>query len=452
MARTHDNNGNLKDDGTWVFSYDFEDRLVQVRQSGTLTLIADYHYDALGRRVEKVLAAGTTTRYLLDGVEVVEEYDAVGNWQARYIYEDGIDRPRSMDRADIADVNGNQNTTEVLRFHYHQQALGSVTEVTQPTGAVVEWVTYDVYGLPAIRDQQGNGITQSAIGNAYLYTGREYDAESSLYFCRARHLDPSSGRFVQRDPLGYTDSLNAHEYAGSDPASETDPTGQYSFRTSPSQLPPSQRAAEEKLKKEFMEAAAVAQELLAWLLGLQNTDAKFKARICKHWDAQRGRKSLGDFFEEPSSPNNQGTPQVWLQAAIPGAKMAYDPRTDRLYVSSSIMRSNFWNRVMSIMHEFMHYAVHRMGHTGENGKKRDNADGSEMEDGDEKKDLGDVFEKVAKEIADDLEMKEGRLPPPPPEDKEDPRSSRPDTDRESVTAERLYRLMKRQKEAAKGRR
>ena len=226
VARTHDNNGNLKDDGTWVFSYDFENRLVQVRQSGTLTLIADYHYDALGRRVEKVLAAGTTTRYLLDGVEVVEEYDAVGNWQARYVYEDGIDRPRCMDRADIADVNGNQNTTEVLRFHYHQQALGSVTEVTQPTGAVVEWVTYDVYGLPTIRDQQGNGIVQSAIGNPYLYTGREYDSEDGLYFYRARNYDPRTGRFLQRDPAGCLDSFSGYEYAGSRPAAFIDPMGE----------------------------------------------------------------------------------------------------------------------------------------------------------------------------------------------------------------------------------
>ena len=225
VARTHDNNGNLKDDGTYVFSYDFENRLVQVRQSGTLTLIADYHYDALGRRVEKVLAAGTTTRYLLDGVEVVEEYDAVGNWQARYVYEDGIDRPRCMDRADIADVNGNQNTTEVLRFHYHQQALGSVTEVTQPTGAVVEWVTYDVYGQPTIRDQQGNGITQSAIGNPYLFTGRKYDSEDGLYFYRARAYDPRTGRFLQRDPLHYTDSLTLYAYVGASPTCWVDPLG-----------------------------------------------------------------------------------------------------------------------------------------------------------------------------------------------------------------------------------
>ncbi len=122
----------------------------------------------------------------------------MGNWQARYVYEDGIDHPRCMDRADIADVNGNQNTTEVLRFHYHQQALGSVTEVTQPTGAVVEWVAYDVYGQPTIRGQQGNLITQSAIGNPYLYTGREHDPEDGLDFYRARTLDPTAGRFLQR--------------------------------------------------------------------------------------------------------------------------------------------------------------------------------------------------------------------------------------------------------------
>ncbi len=203
----------------------FEQLLFQFRESGTLTLIADYHYDALGRRVEKVLAAGTTTRYLLDGVEVVEEYDAVGTWQARYVYEDGIDHPRCMDRADIADVNGNQNTTEVLRFHYHQQALGSVTEVTQPTGAVVEWVAYDVYGQAAIRNQQGNVVTQSAVGNPYLYTGREYDAEDGVYFYRARHYDSVTGRLLQRDPLGYVDGTNAYEYVRSSPSRRRDPRG-----------------------------------------------------------------------------------------------------------------------------------------------------------------------------------------------------------------------------------
>ena len=224
-ARSHDNNGNLTDDGTYKFGYDFENRLVELRNSTTNALIASYRYDALGRRVEKAVVGGATTRYVLDGVQVVEEFDGSNVWQARYVYEDGIDQPRCMDRADIADVNGNSNTTEVLRFHYHQQALGSVTELTQPSGAVVEWVTYDVYGLPTIRNQVGTMVSQSAVGSPWLYTGREYDSESGLYFYRARTYDPGTGRFLQRDPLGFADGLGLHEYAGSRPLVLVDPSG-----------------------------------------------------------------------------------------------------------------------------------------------------------------------------------------------------------------------------------
>jgi len=82
VTRSHDNNGNLKDDGTLVLVYDFENRLVEARQSGTQNLIASYRYDALGRRIEKMVqATGVTTRYLLDGVQVVEEFDGTtGLW------------------------------------------------------------------------------------------------------------------------------------------------------------------------------------------------------------------------------------------------------------------------------------------------------------------------------------------------------------------------------------
>jgi RHS repeat-associated protein len=225
VNRTHDNNGNLVDDGTYLFGYDFRNRLVEVRLKSTQALVSSYRYDALGRRVEKAVSGGATTRYVLDGVEVVEEFDGSGTWQANYVYEDGIDQPRSMDRADIADVNGNQNTQEVLRFHYHQQALGSVTEMTDYTGAVCEWVTYDVYGLPQVLNQQGSAISQSAIGNPWLYTGREFDPESGLYHYRARAYDPKAGRFLQRDPAGYVDGLGLYGYASDCPSSRLDPLG-----------------------------------------------------------------------------------------------------------------------------------------------------------------------------------------------------------------------------------
>jgi len=162
---------------------------------------------------------------LLDGQHVVEEYDGSNVWQARYTLEDGWDQPRSMDRADIADVDGDAITTEVLRFHYAQNALGSVSELSQPSGAVVEWTTYDVYGMPTIRNAQGGVIGQSAVGNPFLFTGREWDAETGTYFYRARQYDPERGRFLQRDPIGFEAGLNLYQYVRSAPIAHVDPTG-----------------------------------------------------------------------------------------------------------------------------------------------------------------------------------------------------------------------------------
>jgi RHS repeat-associated protein len=88
-----------------------------------------------------------------------------------------------------------------------------------------KWVSYDVYGQPGLRDRQGMPVTQSPVGNPALFTGRELDNESSLYHYRARTYDASTGRLLQRDPLGYISSLSQHEYADSSPAANTDPTG-----------------------------------------------------------------------------------------------------------------------------------------------------------------------------------------------------------------------------------
>jgi RHS repeat-associated protein len=58
-----------------------------------------------------------------------------------------------------------------------------------------------------------------------MFTGRQLDEETGLYFYRARYYDPVKGRFLQRDPLGYVDGMNLYEYARSNPVRWTDPLG-----------------------------------------------------------------------------------------------------------------------------------------------------------------------------------------------------------------------------------
>ncbi|MEK7281247.1 MAG: RHS repeat-associated core domain-containing protein, partial [Chloroflexota bacterium] len=88
-----------------------------------------------------------------------------------------------------------------------------------------ERYAYDVYGTPRITDAGGTVLSQSALGNRFLFTGREYDQETGLYHYRARAYDPKLGRFLQRDPVGYVAGLNLYTYVGNSPMNWLDPLG-----------------------------------------------------------------------------------------------------------------------------------------------------------------------------------------------------------------------------------
>ena len=59
--------------------------------------------------------------------------------------------------------------------------------------------------------------------NPLLYTGREFDAESGLYYYRARYYDPAIGRFLSEDPIGFDEGgVNLYLYASNNPVRYVD--------------------------------------------------------------------------------------------------------------------------------------------------------------------------------------------------------------------------------------
>lgn len=79
--------------------------------------------------------------------------------------------------------------------YYHAHGLGSIVAVTDQDGDVVKSYDYDPWGN---RTESG---TLTVDGVDYAFTGREWDAETGLYYYRARYYDPRIGRFISEDPI-----------------------------------------------------------------------------------------------------------------------------------------------------------------------------------------------------------------------------------------------------------
>ena len=207
---TYDLRGNTLTDGSNTYQYDILNRQTSMNGAGGT---AQYIYDALGRRVAKTVD-GVTTYFIYDTqYQVLEERASDNTVLARYTYGQNVDEPLTMER-------------DGQTYFYHRDALGNITEMTNVTGTLVERYEYDVYGQATIFDGAYNPLSASTIGNAYLYTGRRYDVESGNYYYRARYYQPTLGRFLSEDPLGFSaGDMNIYRYVSNRPTSMIDPTG-----------------------------------------------------------------------------------------------------------------------------------------------------------------------------------------------------------------------------------
>ena len=100
----------------------------------------------------------------------------------------------------------------------------SIDERVRTIDIIKELGRRDIFYLPCCVVVQA-----STIGNPYLFTGREYDPETGLYYYRTRYLDPVAGRFTTRDVIGLwgdeAELGNGYSYVGNNPGSLLDPFG-----------------------------------------------------------------------------------------------------------------------------------------------------------------------------------------------------------------------------------
>jgi RHS repeat-associated protein len=207
---TYDLNGNLitmtnTTTGTAISNvWDAANRLVAIYSNGTHASL--FTYDGLGRRVRQTEISGSTTNsdngMLWCGNELCEKRDSTG----------GIVSNRFF-------AQGEQITSG--KYYFTRDHLGSIREMTGPTGVVVARYAYDPWG----RRTKVNGLLNADFG----FTGHYYHAPSGLDLTLYRAYSADLGRWLNRDPIDNAETIQGpslYEYVEDNPVDLIDPLGE----------------------------------------------------------------------------------------------------------------------------------------------------------------------------------------------------------------------------------
>jgi RHS repeat-associated protein len=211
---THDDHGDLKTrtDGAkgLALTYDELGNLTKAAvNDGTTTKNVEYIVDGLGRRVARRVGGTFDKAWLYrDSLRPVAEVDSAGVF-THYVYpsnsaESGA--PIALIRAGVL--------YRVVKDH-----LGSVRLVVNAsTGVVAQSIDYDAYGR--VLNETGVGF------KPFGFAGGLYDADTKLVRFGARDYDADSGRWTNKDPIGFAGQQgNLYVYVGDEPVNGVDLKG-----------------------------------------------------------------------------------------------------------------------------------------------------------------------------------------------------------------------------------
>lgn len=160
---------------------------------------------------------GVDTRMVYDGDDVIADYiDYNGDGIADKIRIYWL-YPKIDQRLGFIDIEG----ANVKVYYYLTDQVGSVIQIVDEDGVVVNQYDYDAFGNPHAAN------TFEKIENRYRFQGREWDAHRRDYYFRMRVYVPEWGSFTgaDRDVRLEGEGVMNYLFANNNPLQYTDPRG-----------------------------------------------------------------------------------------------------------------------------------------------------------------------------------------------------------------------------------
>jgi RHS repeat-associated protein len=214
-----DDDGNLLSDGRFTYTWNAENRLIQV---SNFQFQVSYAYDHQGRRVQKQLYELITNNW-----ELITETKFL--WNGNHIISEICCDPSEMQTNVSSFVWGNNGQLvsfvteaqglEPQAFFYCHDGNKNVTDLVNASGAIVAHYEYDPFGNVTVK----TGVL--ADENPFRFSNEYYDPETGHVAYMLRYLNASAGNWLNRDPLGERGGLNLYGMVGNDPVDTVDYLG-----------------------------------------------------------------------------------------------------------------------------------------------------------------------------------------------------------------------------------
>jgi RHS repeat-associated protein len=211
LARTYgyDSAGNTTSFTDVSFTYNNRGRMSSSTKSGVTT---SYVYNALGQLVQK----GASTLYYYDDTgHVLGIYAGGGALKEEIVW---------LGDTPIATLRP-QAGGGVSIYNIHTDHLDTPRVITDSVSGVVRW-RWDgepFGGGTVIDNPSGAGVFEFNL----RFPGQIAMAETGLQYNYFRDYDPSTGRYIQSDPIGLGGGLNTYAYVSGNPITNVDPTGEF---------------------------------------------------------------------------------------------------------------------------------------------------------------------------------------------------------------------------------